>query len=177
MVDVPELTNEQLVLALAVCAGLAFLSFLFGLVALARLRKARREYMILRGDGAERDILSMVDKTHKRVASFTERMDSLTARQEEQAAISRFAVRRFDLVRYDAFAEMGGEMSFSAALLDDHGDGFVLTSINGRSEARTYAKPVKALSSDHDLTEEEREAITGAAAGRGRGESRSKVSR
>ena len=38
---------------------------------------------------------------------------------------------------------MGGRLSFSAAMLDDAGDGLVLTSINGRSETRTYAKGVK----------------------------------
>jgi hypothetical protein len=55
---------------------------------------------------------------------------------------------------------MGGRMSFSAALLDDAGDGLVLTSINGRSETRTYAKGVKAGSSDHTLSPEEEQAIT-----------------
>jgi hypothetical protein len=64
---------------------------------------------------------------------------------------------------------MGGRLSFSAALLDDHGDGVVLTSINGRSETRTYAKPIRNFSSDHNLTEEEGEAIAGAVASEGRG--------
>jgi hypothetical protein len=57
---------------------------------------------------------------------------------------------------------MGGRLSFSAALLNDHGDGIVITSINGRSETRTYAKPVKGLTSEHNLSEEEREAIAAA---------------
>jgi hypothetical protein len=54
---------------------------------------------------------------------------------------------------------MGGRMSFSAALLDDAGDGLVLTSINGRSETRTYAKGVKAGASDHTMSPEEQQAI------------------
>ena len=54
---------------------------------------------------------------------------------------------------------MGGRLSFSAALLDDSGDGLVLTSINGRSETRTYAKGVKAGESDHSLSPEEQQAI------------------
>ena len=49
-------------------------------------------------------------------------------------------MRHVAVVRYDAFADMGGRLSFSAALYDDSGDGFVLSSINGRSETRTYAK-------------------------------------
>ncbi len=64
------------------------------------------------------------------------------------------------MVRYDAFDDMGGRLSFSAALLDDAGDGLVLTSINARSETRTYAKGVKGGASDHSLSPEEQQAIT-----------------
>ena len=60
---------------------------------------------------------------------------------------------------YDAFADMGGRLSFSAALLDDAGDGLVLTSINGRTETRTYAKGVKSGVSEHTLSPEEEQAI------------------
>ena len=53
------------------------------------------------------------------------------------------ALRHVAVVRYDAFGDMGGRLSFSVALLDDAGDGLVLTSINGRTETRTYSKGVK----------------------------------
>ena len=69
------------------------------------------------------------------------------------------ALRHLAVVRYDAFGDMGGRMSFSAALLDDAGDGLVLTSINGRSETRTYAKGVKGGASDHTMSPEEQQAI------------------
>ena len=44
------------------------------------------------------------------------------------------------VVRYDALSEMSGQLSFSVALLNALGDGVVLSSINGRTETRTYAK-------------------------------------
>jgi hypothetical protein len=70
------------------------------------------------------------------------------------------ALRHLAVVRYDAFEEMGGRLSWSLALLDDGGDGVVLTSIRGRNEARTYAKSVTSWRSDQDLSPEETEAIT-----------------
>ena len=70
------------------------------------------------------------------------------------------ALRHLAVVRYDAFEEMGGRLSWSLALLDDGGDGVVLTSIRGRNEARTYAKSVTAWRSDQELSPEETEAIT-----------------
>ena len=70
------------------------------------------------------------------------------------------ALRHLAVVRYDAFEEMGGRLSWSLALLDDGGDGVVLTSIRGRNEARTYAKSVTSWRSDQELSPEETEAIT-----------------
>src|SRR5688572_2083550 len=61
------------------------------------------------------------------------------ARLRDDAATS---LRRPSVVRYDAFGDMGGRLSWSLALLDAGGDGIVLTSIHGRSDARTYAKSV-----------------------------------
>jgi hypothetical protein len=69
------------------------------------------------------------------------------------------ALRHVAVVRYDAFGDMGGRLSFSAAVFDAQGDGFVISSINGRSETRTYAKALTGLASDQTLSPEEQEAI------------------
>lgn len=74
-------------------------------------------------------------------------------------AVDGSALRHVGVVHYDAFQEMGGRLSFSAALFDDRGDGVVLSSINGRSETRTYAKTLVAGSSEHELSPEEKQAI------------------
>jgi hypothetical protein len=75
------------------------------------------------------------------------------------------ALRHLSVVRYDAFGDMGGHLSWSLALLDDAGNGVVLTSIHGRSDARTYAKNVASWSCDQALSPEEDEAIKLAQAG------------
>ena len=173
----PDLTFEQMTIALAVVAGVALICFLFVIVFAVKLRRVRREYMTLRGESDDRDIVASVSHWVKQVKGIEERMDVLAASQEEIGGKTRLALQRFHMVRYDAFDDMGGRLSFSAALLDDHGDGVVITSINGRTETRTYAKPVQGLTSDHNLSEEEREAIAGAVAGYGRGESQPAAAR
>lgn len=75
------------------------------------------------------------------------------------------ALRHLAVVRYDAFGDMGGRLSWSLALLDDAGDGVVLTSIHGRSEARTYAKGVSSWACEQATSPEEDEAIGTARAG------------
>ncbi len=92
--------------------------------------------------------------------------DVLGLRQEVAAlrAEAGDALRHLAVVRYDAFGDMGGHLSWSLALLDDAGNGVVLTSIHGRSDARTYAKNVAGWSSQQQLSPEEEEAITHARA-------------
>jgi hypothetical protein len=75
------------------------------------------------------------------------------------------ALRHLAVVRYDAFGDMGGRMSWSVAVLDDRGNGVVLTSIHGRSEARTYAKGVTGWVCEQALSPEEEQAVALAKAG------------
>lgn len=77
-----------------------------------------------------------------------------TLRHESDEALRHLAV-----VRYDAFGDMGGRLSWSLALLDVGGNGVVLTSIHGRSDARTYAKNISGWSCEQQLSPEEQESI------------------
>lgn len=89
-------------------------------------------------------------------------LDALRDEVELLRADAGQVLRHLAVVRYDAFGDMGGQMSWSIALLDDAGDGVVLTSIHGRSDSRTYAKNVAAWTCDQQLSPEEEDAITGA---------------
>ena len=77
------------------------------------------------------------------------------------------ALRDVGIVRYDALNEMSGQLSFSLALLNATGDGVVLSSINGRAETRTYAKPVVAGQGKPELSPEEAQAVQSARLGTG----------
>ena len=76
------------------------------------------------------------------------------------------ALKHVAVVRYDAFADMGGRLSFSAAVVDDRGDGVVISSIHARGESRTYAKGVVGGESDATLTPEEQQALAAARTGK-----------
>jgi hypothetical protein len=77
------------------------------------------------------------------------------------------ALRDVAIVRYDALREMSGQLSFSLALLNALGDGVVLSSINGRAETRTYAKPVREGKGVQELSPEEAQAVHSARLGTG----------
>ena len=84
---------------------------------------------------------------------------ALHATDKRQQVEIEGSVRNVALLRYDAFEDVGGRLSFSCAMLDEQGSGVVLTSINGRQETRVYAKPVTGGVSVHNLSLEEEEAI------------------
>ena len=77
------------------------------------------------------------------------------------------ALRDVGIIRYDALNEMSGQLSFSLALLNTMGDGVVISSINGRAETRTYAKPVLAGKGEQELSPEEAQAVHSAQLGTG----------
>ena len=71
-------------------------------------------------------------------------------------------LRRVALVRYDAFDDLGGRLSFSLAIMDDNGDGIALTSIASPTETRLYAKSLAKGVGEHALSPEEQQAVKAA---------------
>ena len=94
--------------------------------------------------------------------------DALGLRHEVAAlrAEAAASLRNLAVVRYDAFGSVSsggtGQLSWSVALLDDHGNGAVLTSIHARNEARAYAKSITGWTSEQQLSPEEIEAVSAA---------------
>lgn len=119
------------------------------------------EWVALAGVSAAGLCLLLVLFALGRVRALSTRVRRLSAAPREAAAVGAdpTALRHVGVVRYDAFGDMGGRLSFSAALYDDRGDGLVISSINGRSETRTYAKALVDLRSEHTLSPEEEQAI------------------
>ena len=139
-----------------VAVGLSVLSFLLALTAAARGRRSREPGGPISLDPALRGVL---DSQGIHVQRLEQAIRSLNAADRRQAEEIAATVRRVALLRYDAFEDVGGRLSFSCAFLDDHGTGVILTSINGRQETRVYAKPIEQRRSGYNLSVEEEEAI------------------
>ncbi|MCW2501108.1 MAG: hypothetical protein JWN87_2784 [Frankiales bacterium] len=151
-------TKTLEIVALA-AAGVAVLSLGLALALAVRIGRLRNAHDVLTGGDTGSSFVEAVTRQHREAEAL--RTDVGMLRDDLAAARADLsdALRHVAVVRYDAFGDMGGRLSFSAALLDDAGDGLVLTSINGRSETRTYAKGVKGGESDHSLSPEELQAI------------------
>ncbi len=118
----------------------------------ARLRRPRSA-------GGERRQDVMAESQGRAIQRLEAAVKKLAQGQRQLGEIAKDSVRHVGVVRFDAFEDMGGRLSFSAALLDGHGDGVVITSINGRQDTRCYAKRIQNGTSIHNLSDEERQAI------------------
>lgn len=135
-----------------VAVGVAAFALVLTVLAWVRLRVVDRRLRSLVAAGAP--------TTPER-----ERIEALEADVVAVRADLAQALRHVAVVRYDAFGDMGGRMSFSAAVVDDTGDGMVISSIHARGESRTYAKGIVGGDSEIVLTPEERQALDAARTG------------
>lgn len=142
-------------LALALSAASLILAAL-ALWQTATLNKLRRTFFAGR-TGAD------LEQTLLRLA------EGLTTLQAEQWAAKAqlqtlrenlgFAVQKVGLVRFNPFADGGGNFSFCIAFLDEHNTGLVITSMHGREQNRVYTKKIEHGECEVPLTEEEQKAI------------------
>lgn len=69
------------------------------------------------------------------------------------------AFQKIGLIKYDAFQQMGGKLSFSLALLDENNNGFILNSVHSTEGCYTYTKEIKNGECAISLGEEEQQAL------------------
>lgn len=106
-----------------------------------------------------REAVVMLSEHDQAIAKLHQAVRRIAGQQRAQGEAFLGVIQKVGLVRYDAYEDMGGHLSFSTALLDQSGNGLVITSINGRQDTRVYAKPVRGGISQHNLSVEEQEAI------------------
>ena len=130
---------------------------LFQITRIHRVRKLHKALMTgMDGKNLEELLEAYLDKIKFAEGKVSELAS--TCKKLEQYA--QKSLQNVALLRFNAFENMGSDLSFAIALLDLNGDGVVLSSINSREEARVYAKPVSGGNSTHHLSREEVEAIS-----------------
>ncbi len=142
------------VLALVLCAWMAL-----------RLRRIRADQVIVLGEGRQDIVAHSAELTRsveRLAAALESRSQTLEGRLDLAEERLDTSVSRTAVLRYDALNETSGRQSSTIALLDDHGNGVVVSSILQREQARVYAKPIVAGRSQLDLSPEEQEAIVAA---------------
>jgi hypothetical protein len=151
-----SLSQNTLTLLALIAVALSVMAVVFAIVGAGFRRRAKEPEGPIEMTEPLRGLLSGQAAQIKRLEQAARVLNGTDKRQQVSIDAS---MQRVSLLRYDAFEDVGGRLSFSCAMLDQHGTGVVLTSINGRQETRVYAKPIAEGTSTHNLSLEETEAI------------------
>ncbi|NLM42595.1 MAG: DUF4446 family protein [Clostridiales bacterium] len=120
-------------------------------ISLSRLKRKYKRMM--KGDSKNleqllRDYMSSVDIA-------TERVDVLSKDLIHLKEQTDRCIQKVNIIRYNAFSDTGSDLSYSIAMLDNYDNGVIITSIYGRNETVTYAKPIENGKSRYPLSVEE----------------------
>lgn len=156
--------QAHLLVITVVGACITLLSLILAVSALLANAGLKRRLKKWRSIHATADLEVVYAQTIDEVERLRGSFHQLEAELKSVRKLLRKKISTAQVLRYNAFAEQGSDLSFSVALLDDDQDGVVLSSIYGREESRTYAKPIRSSVSNYPLTNEEREVLSFVAA-------------
>lgn len=145
-----------ILLGLTVLIFVALIVFININIKMSRLNRRYQKMMTgMDGVNLEQLLINHVEEVRQAVSK-VKRLDDECRRLDTIATAS---VQYVGVVRFNAFGDMGSDLSFALALLDAEKNGVVLSSIYGRNESRVYAKPVTEGQSTYHLTDEEKSAL------------------
>jgi Protein of unknown function (DUF4446) len=151
-------------------AYIALAAFLVGLLALLLgiwlvLRTRRMASLSAFRPDMPADLQSRVERESRRLDELTVRVQGVAGNLPGIEARSTVSLQRVGIVRFNPFADTGGQQSFAVALLDARGTGFVISSLHSRQATRIYLKQITEGKSDAPLGDEEAAAVKQALGG------------
>ncbi len=123
-----------------------------------RLKVMEERYQKILALAEDTDQATLVQLLTRLEAQET-RLGSAEAALRRLGEILPHVVQGYGIIRYSAFENVGGDQSFSLALVDAHGNGAILSGLNSRDDTRVYAKPLKQWRSSYSLSAEEQQAL------------------
>ena len=100
--------------------------------------------------------ITLIKDNQKEAEKFMKEMEKYLTDVEKRLQKS---VQAVETVRFNAFDGVGANQSFATALVNQHGDGVVISSLYGRERTSVFSKPLKDHTSDHGLSDEEKQAV------------------
>lgn len=140
-------------------SALVLILIILMIINVVQMRKLKKKYkMFMSG----KDAKSLEDVLSKRLNQIDTLIQSNSENEKNIGKIFKnmqFTYQKMGLVKYDAFHEMGGKLSFSLAMLNEKNDGFVMNAMHSREGCYTYIKEIVDGNSIIVLAEEEKEAL------------------
>lgn len=150
------MTQTYYIIGIAVIALLFIFLHIRQSIRISRLMSRYEKFM--RGKNAE-NLAGSIEENFKQVDKLTISHQKTQLKVEEALHGITSTFHKLGIVKYDAFKEMGGNLSFALCLLDDNNTGFILNTMHGRESSYTYIKEIIKGEAYATLGEEEKEAL------------------
>ncbi|KPJ55585.1 hypothetical protein AMJ49_06825 [Parcubacteria bacterium DG_74_2] len=121
--------------------------------------KLKNKLQIFFQGSDSKNLEQTISKEIKKTKEQEKELKKLAKQVAELEKISQKTFQKIGLIRFNPFQNVGGDQSFSIALLDAQNNGFVISSLYSREGNRVYAKAIKQGKSQYPLSEEEEQAI------------------
>jgi hypothetical protein len=146
-----------LIYVLLTLIGVLFIWNIFLQLSLSKINKNQKH--LFKGKKAQ-DLEPIIIENNKNIKELFKKTEDLYQKNDRVNKHSLKSLHKVGLLRFNPFREIGGDQSFSLALLDDENSGAIISSLYSREGVRIYCKSLqKGTSTKHPLTEEEKKAI------------------
>ncbi len=151
------LKTDAFFLGMLVLMVVLIIGFIILVVKFSKLNKKYQDFMIKLGNGKnlEEDLETYMYRVNKVESENAQIINSIEEINQEQ----KKCIQKIGMVRYNAFQDVGSDLSFALAMLDENNDGVVLNGIYAREMSNIYAKPIENGKSTYTVSNEEAEAI------------------
>ena len=155
------LNSHSGILLLLVLFVLLFILYQFNQIS-KKLSLQKKKYdMLLRGRG-ELNMGDLIQAHSQDIFEMDKKVNELAYEVEKAKKSFAFPIQKIGFVKYNAFDNIGNNLSFAFTLLDGKNNGFCLSSVYGRNESRIFAKPVVDGKCLYSMSEEEKESLRNA---------------
>jgi hypothetical protein len=153
---------NELLYGLGALQFILLILLVFELAASARERRSLRRLLRVLG---ERPLEALLSQTTDSVEAFGHQIRALEHQVSELMDYAAQCYSRVGMVRFDAFPDLGGQLSYAVALVDARGDGLLIRSLHGRTESSLAFKQIRQGVADGRVLPEEQQALEQALGG------------
>ena len=122
--------------------------------------KAVRHYQKLTAGVTKENLMNVLEEQFSRIEGLEQTASMIKKDIEGIKGEDLTHIQRVGLLRFNPFDDTGGNQSFALSLLDDHGDGVVISSLHSRETTRIYGKPVRNFTEgEFEFSAEEKQAV------------------
>lgn len=156
--------KETAALRFSMIIGISLIIIVFILavlliVTMVKINNLNKKYMVFMKGADGKDLESSIFSRFKDIDKMKADIEYMSGKLNIACETLLTSYQKMSIIKYDAFKEMGGKLSFSLAMLDDKNNGYILTSVHTRDGCYTYVKEIIKGESFVVLADEERKAL------------------